>query len=110
MAKSDDFFFGTSAVEANEELDAVNWAQKNGWQSRKIEYVGRRGCPDRLFYGYGILLLVEVKRPSARRKARGGLSALQEKEFGRYSEASVPVKVCYTADEIINYLKGFMPK
>lgn len=110
MKAAADFFFESSNIEASEELDAVAWAEKNGWQSRKIEYVGRRGCPDRLFYGYGILLLIEVKRPSARRKPRGGLSALQEKEFARYEDASIPVKIAYTADEIINYLKGFMPK
>ena len=109
MADFKDFIFSTPDLEANEELEFVAWAESNGWEIRKIQYVGRRSCPDRLCVGYGVKELVELKRPSARKMKRGGLSAGQELEFERFSKVGVEVKICYTAAEAIAYLKGFMP-
>lgn len=105
---NDDFFFGTKDLEANEELDFVVWAEDNGWECRKIAYVGRRGCPDRLLVGYGQILLLEMKRPSARKIRGGGLSTLQDKEFARFKEIGVTIPVFYTAKDAIEYLQGFM--
>ena len=108
MGVMKDFVFKTKSLEIEEELGAVEWAEKNGWQARKIQYIGRRTCPDRIFFGYGVTPLIEQKRPSARNKPRGGLSVGQEREFARYAAAGVTVKVCYTSEEVIEYLKGFM--
>lgn len=108
MADADDFFFKSETLESDEENDAVVWAENNGWQARKLQYVGRRGCPDRLFYGYGVFVLIEMKRPSARRKSNGGLDATQVQEFKRFKDASLVVPVCYTSHEVIAHLKGFM--
>lgn len=108
MGVMKDFVFKTKVLEVEEELGAVEWAEKNGWQARKVQYIGRRTCPDRFFYGHGVLLPIELKRPSARTKPRGGLSVGQEREFARYAAAGVTVKVCYTSEEVIEYLKGFM--
>ena len=110
MGQFKDFYFPTPDLEVNEELGVVEWAESNGWQVRKIVYVGRRSCPDRLFYGHGVMLLIEMKRPSARNKKGGGLSAGQVLEFKRFADAGVPIKVFYTDAEAIEYLKGFMPK
>lgn len=33
-----------------------------GWETRKMTYVGRHGCRDRDFYGYGHTIKVEFKR------------------------------------------------
>lgn len=106
----DDFVFVTKSLEVDEENEAVVWAEDNGWIARKMSYIGRRGCPDRLFYGFGTLLLIEMKKPSTRHKKRGGLSSLQEIEFERYAERGVVVHVCYTAAEAIKILKRHMVK
>lgn len=108
MGVMKDFVFKKETLEIEEEFSAVEWADKNGWQSRKMQYVGKRSCPDRMFYGYSVMLMIELKRPSARNKPRGGLSVGQEREFARYAAAGVPVKVCYTSEEVVEYLKGFM--
>ncbi len=108
MAPLKDFDFEKRELEINEELEAVLWAESNAWVVRKIEYPGKRSCPDRLFAGHGVILLIEMKKPSARNKKLGGLSKGQELEFARYAAVGIPVKVCYTAKEAIEYLQGFM--
>lgn len=107
MKVLDDFDFTPRSREQDEELTAVAWAENNGWISRKIQYVGRRSCPDRLFAGYGKIFLVELKRPGKGSKA-GKLSAGQELEFERFAKAGVMVHVFYTAAEVIAFLKRSM--
>lgn len=53
-------------IEANVEQAVVDHAEGTGWVVRKTKYVGRRGCPDRHFYGYGTVVVVEFKRPSGK--------------------------------------------
>lgn len=109
MKDLDDFVFETRDLEQNEELEAVAWAENNGWLVRKIQYIGRRSCPDRIFFGYGHTFLIEMKRPSARKKKGGGLSIGQTKEFALVGEYGVTIYVFYTAAEVIAFLKRYMP-
>jgi len=109
MKIPDDFDFETRDLEQNEELEAVAWAENNGWLVRKIQYIGRASCPDRLFIGYGHILLVELKRPTAVLKKGGGLSKGQKEEFERFSEHGVTVPVLYSAADVQVFLKGYMP-
>ncbi|MEH0291857.1 hypothetical protein V6R98_01960 [Agrobacterium sp. CCNWLW71] len=103
-----DFDFTTRKIEKNEELDAVAWAENNGWIVRKIQYQGRVGCPDRLFAGYGKLFLIEMKKPAARKRKGGGLSAGQSGEIKRFAEVDVEIKVFYTGPEVIEFLRRHM--
>jgi hypothetical protein len=103
-----DFDFTTRKIEKNEELDAVAWAENNGWIVRKIQYQGRVGCPDRLFAGYGKLYLIEMKKPAARKRKCGGLSAGQSGEIKRFAEVGVEIKVFYTGPEVIEFLRRHM--
>ncbi|KVK49541.1 hypothetical protein L905_19330 [Agrobacterium sp. TS43] len=104
-----DFDFTTRKIEKNEELDAAAWAENNGWIVRKIQYQGRVGCPDRLFAGYGKLFLIEMKKPAARKRKNGGLSAGQSGEIKRFAEVEVEIKVFYTGPEVIEFLRSHMP-
>lgn len=108
MKVLDDFDFGQRALEANEELEAVAWAENNGWMTRKIQYQGRHSCPDRLFAGYGHLLLIEMKKRGKTRSRDGKLSKGQEQEFKRYADVGVTVHVFYTAADVIEFLKSKM--
>jgi len=99
MKVAKDFDFETRELEANEEIDAVAWAENHGWLVRKIAYIGRRSCPDRMFVGYGKILLIEMKR------GKGKLSAGQALEFPRFAERGVTVHVFHSGTDTIAFLK-----
>lgn len=63
---------------------------------RKIEYVGQRGCPDRLvaFKATGYHALVEVKAPGQKPRPE------QEREHETLREHGVRVEVVSTTDEV----------
>ncbi|RVC70412.1 hypothetical protein EN759_04140 [Mesorhizobium sp. M00.F.Ca.ET.038.03.1.1] len=105
---SQDFDFEARPLEANEELEAVAWAENNGWMTRKIQYQGRHSCPDRLFAGHGHLLLIEMKKRGKTRSRDGKLSKGQEEEFKRYAAVGVPIPVFYTAADVIAFLQSKM--
>lgn len=101
-----DFDFRQPELEINEELTAVAWAESHDWVVRKMSYVGRNGCPDRFFFGYGQIIPIEFKRlkngkPSARSEG-------QTKEHARLAAVGVHVPVFYTSDSAIAYLKSKM--
>lgn len=52
-------------VEADIELTAVAWAKDNGVLTRKVQWIGRRNAPDRLFARQGRAVFIEFKRPGA---------------------------------------------
>lgn len=106
MKVPNDFDFETRELEANEELTTVAWAESNGWVVRKVTYIGRRGCPDRFFFGYGKIIPIEFKRMKKGKKS--AFTAGQPEEHKRLAAVGVEVKVFYTADSAIDYLKTQM--
>lgn len=52
-------------VEADIELSAVTWAKEHGVLTRKLQWIGRRNAPDRLFAVRGRAIFIEFKRPGA---------------------------------------------
>lgn len=110
MKVPEDFDFTKRHVEQTEELEGVAWAENNGWTVRKLKYEGRVGAPDRLFYGYGTMVLIEMKNPKRRNHKNGGLSEGQVEEHKRFLDAGVPVAVCYTKQEVIDTLTPHMER
>lgn len=54
----------------------TKYAQERGWRARKMQFVGRRGCPDRWFLrGEGQLVIIEFKDKN------GALSPHQRREI-----------------------------
>ena len=47
-------------------MELVKRAKAAGWQSRKLQYSGRRNAMDRMFFGHGRLVLMEIKRPGGK--------------------------------------------
>jgi Holliday junction resolvase len=46
------------------EAHLVKLAKKHGWFCRKVKWIGRNGCPDRLLISpAGLMIWVEVKAP-----------------------------------------------
>lgn len=108
MRVLDDFDFTERRVEQNEELDVVAWAENNGWVVRKLQWIGRRSAPDRLFAGYGQLFLIEMKRKGKTPSRDGKLSEGQKEEFKRFAAVGVTVHVFYTGEDAIAFLKSKM--
>jgi len=96
-----DFKF-ESQLEANEEDLAVEWAENHGWLVRKMTYIGRRGCPDRFFFGHGQIVMIEFKRPYK------DLDANQDREHQRLRAVGLSPQTCRSAKEAITVLKGYM--
>ena len=109
MKPLDDFDFSPRLSEKSGELDAVAWAENNGWIVRKTQYVGRRGCPDRLFMGYGQIHLIEMKKRGKTPSRDGKLSTGQTEEFKRLAGVGVTVHVFYDGASTIDFLKSRMP-
>lgn len=82
----------------------TEWAEANGFLSRKMTYAGRHGCRDRDFMGYGHLIPVEFKRPNGKPRPH------QEKERLRFKEVGVKIHVIDSIDAGIALLKKAMAK
>jgi len=89
-------------LEREIEFEVQDWAEQNGWHVRPLEYRGRRGCPDRIFFGHGTIRLIEFKKPGGR------LSGNQRREIKRFREAGIEVPVIDTVDAGIAFLRRFM--
>jgi hypothetical protein len=92
-------------LEIEIELDVENWAEENGWIVRPMQYRGRRGCPDRFFFGHGHIVPIEFKRPG---RGEAGLSGNQSRERKRLAGVGVTVHVIDSVDDGIRLLQGFM--
>jgi hypothetical protein len=97
-----DWDFKRRELEGNIEEQVCAWAENNGWLVRKMTYVGRRGCPDRFFFGFGKVVIIEFKKPGEM------LDAHQRKEHARLETAGVHPHVHCTFDGAIWTLRGYM--
>lgn len=88
-------------IEADVEGPVTTWAEANGFLSRKMSYIGRHGCRDRDFYGYGHIIPVEFKRP------RGKPRIHQVRELKRMAEVGVKIHVIDDIDAGIALLTYF---
>ena len=83
-------------VEASVELAAVEWVKARGGFSRKLQWIGRRNAPDRLFSlaGRGPVF-VEFKRAGVRPRAT------QIKEIERMREAGMEAYFAWSMEDFV---------
>lgn len=93
---------GVRELEASIEDDVVAWAEQRGWLVRKMQYPGRRGCPDRFFFRGGNLVIVEFKRPGVKKA-----DPLQVREHKRYTDAGWKVHVINNRDDAKRILSAY---
>jgi len=87
-------------TEASIESSAVTKIKKLGVLSRKMNGMGFRGWPDRLFLiPGGCPVFIEFKRPG------GKLTPLQAFIIDRLRDCDYLVWVCYSAEEALNIIK-----
>jgi len=85
------------------ESEVSKEAHRRGWRVRKMQYVGRRGCPDRFYFRNGEIVMIEFK------DVNGHLSPLQRKEINWLTENGFYVKVVDSIEggvEIFESLDG----
>lgn len=75
------------------EQSIVEYAAECGFFARKMKYLGRRGCPDRWFFGHGEIIIIEFKAIAGR------LHVLQKLEHDRYRKAGITVYVVKTREQ-----------
>lgn len=75
------------------EGEVVAWAQRHGWFTRKLQWVGRVGAPDRLFIKGARVVFIEFKT------ATGRLSAWQRREIEAMRAAGAEVHVVRTVEQ-----------
>jgi len=77
------------------EKHLTNEIKKLGGFTRKVQWIGRRGAPDRIVFFRGIHF-IELKKP----KPEGRLSVGQKREINRMTENGADVWVLYNKDEV----------
>lgn len=82
------------------EKEVVKLAERYGWLTRKLEWVGRRSAPDRIFMRSGVVLFIELKQKDGR------LSVGQKREIWRLLDSGVRVFVCRSLGEVELILKS----
>jgi len=88
-------------LESAIEDDVVAWAENRNWLVRKMQYPGRRGCPDRWFFKDGQLVIIEFKRPGI-----NVADPLQAREHRRYNGAGWHVHLINNRDAACQLLEG----
>lgn len=80
------------------ELPAVRRAERTGWLSRKLQWIGRVGAPDRFFARCGRIVLIEFKAPGKTPRRS------QTLEHDRLRAAGIEVYVCDTVEDALKVL------
>lgn len=94
MPKKPEEIIEDEVCEGAEELDIGN---------RKVQWIGRKGSPDRLFAGYGRLLLVEFKRPGIGRK----LDSLQVIDHKWFLAHGIQIEVFDNTEIALEFMKVY---
>lgn len=75
-------------AESTIERSVCGIAEKQGWLVRKVQWLGRRGAPDRLFMKGGRAVLIEFKRETKEPTTQ------QSREIKRLKNAGMEVYAC----------------
>lgn len=78
------------STERSYERSVIAWAEQRGWLTRKIEYIARRGAPDRMFIRAGAVVFIELKQEG------GEQSHHQEVEMLALRSHGADAYVCYS--------------
>lgn len=68
----------------------TQYAREHGWKARRMQYIGRHGCPDSWFFKNGRVIVVEFKDYGEEPKLH------QAREIKRLRDAGLEVHVIDT--------------
>lgn len=80
------------------EAHLISEIKKLGGFTRKVQWIGRRGAPDRIVFFRGVHF-IELKRPDVA-GSTGGLSVGQRREIDKMTENGAEVWILYDKDEV----------
>ena len=86
--------------EAKIEDASCRAAIARGWMVMKFTSPGRRSVPDRIFFRDGRCVLIEFKAP------KEPLTSGQKREIARLRSKLMPVAVCRSKAEAIEFLEA----
>lgn len=86
------------AAEYMIEDTVVSKAERARWEVRKVQWNGRRGAMDRVFFGHGRCVWIEFKDPD------NELEGQQEREFYRLKTLYPEVYCCSKVSEALAIL------
>jgi hypothetical protein len=81
------------------EAALVKYAKDNGWFTRKVQWVGRNGAPDRLLAKDGRWFFIELKQKGKKPTVQQAL------EHERMIAAGIEVYVCDSLRSVIDVLE-----
>lgn len=91
-------------LERDVEASFIRKLRKLGWRSAKLKAISNMGWPDRLIpLPNGITVFIEFKSPTG----KGRLSAHQLDVIEHLTACGIPVLVTSSADEAIDFCKGW---
>ncbi|WP_292234531.1 hypothetical protein [Mesorhizobium sp.] len=70
----------------------TNYARSLGWRARRMQYIGRHGCPDSWFFKGGRVIVIEFKDLGEPPKLH------QVREIKRLRESGIAVHVIDTPE------------
>lgn len=89
-------------IETDIEGEACEYARTLHLQHRKLAWVGRRGAPDRLFWGEGIVpFMIEFKKPGE--KVVPG--SPQDKDIRSLRAAGLAVGICDNLEDAKHFIR-----
>lgn len=75
---------------------------KKEWEVRKVQFINRNGCPDRVvFAGWGVVIFVELKKP------RGKFNGRQPQEIASMRQRGMKVEVLSTCEMVDDFVKRY---
>ena len=83
------------------EESVADWAEFKGIISRKLNWEGRNGAPDRIFFHNGKILMIEFKKP------KGKVKKHQAIEIAELAERGIEVPVIDNLPDAVRYLRRF---
>lgn len=84
--------------EASIENTVAHIAERSGYITRKAQWAGRRGAPDRVFFGRGRCVWIEFKERDE------DIEGQQEREIRRLQAAYPHVHVCDNVEDALRIL------
>jgi len=85
-------------IEEQIELEVVAKAEMAGYEVRKVQWIGRRGAMDRVFFGHGKCIWIEFKAPGKEPKGQ------QAREVKRLKKKYSDIHVCDNVADALRIL------
>lgn len=85
-------------IEEQVEKEVVRKAERAGYEVRKVQWIGRRGAMDRVFFGHGKCIWIEFKAPGEKPEGQ------QAREIEKLQKKYPRIHVCDNVKDALRIL------